>query len=64
MLNPNLKIAFIGGGCKGCHDNAQEGASPPAGVPGTGKGSFDFSFITAQAPFEGTPDAVNQPLLK
>lgn len=55
---------FIGGGCKGCHGNAQAGAPPPPGVPGTGKGSFDFSFITAQAPFEGIPDAVNQPLLR
>ncbi len=40
---------IIGGGCKGCHGNAQQS---------------DFSFITQQAPFEGLPDAINQPLRK
>ncbi len=40
---------FISGGCKGCHGNAQKG---------------DFSFISVNAPFDGTPDAVNQALLK
>lgn len=49
---------FIGGGCKGCHGNAQAGVAPPAGVTG-GDGSFDFSFITANAPFDGEPDLIN-----
>lgn len=40
---------FVQGGCKGCHGNAQDA---------------DFSFITKNAPFEGTPDVINQPLLK
>ena len=58
---------FIGGGCKGCHGNAQVGphvefgGAPPA--PDTLIAS-DFSFITQNAPFEGKPDAINQPLLK
>lgn len=39
---------FVQGGCKGCHGNAQ---------------SADFSFITLNAPFEGEPDFINQPLL-
>ena len=59
---------FTGGGCKGCHGNAQAGVAPPPNAPNSiaegGKGSFDFSFITANAPFDGIPDAVNQPLLK
>ncbi len=37
----------IGGGCKGCHGNAQQS---------------DFSFITQNAPFDGTPDVINAPL--
>lgn len=49
---------FVGGGCKGCHGNAQAGVAPPTGVSG-GDGSFDFSFITANAPFDGTPDLIN-----
>lgn len=40
---------IIGGGCKGCHGNAQQS---------------DFSFITQNAPFDGLPDVVNQPLRK
>jgi len=40
---------IIGGGCKGCHGNAQQS---------------DFSFITQNAPFDGLPDVINQPLLK
>lgn len=43
------KELIIGGGCKGCHGNAQQS---------------DFSFITQNAPFDGLPDVVNQPLLK
>lgn len=39
---------FVQGGCKGCHGNAQKA---------------DFSFITLNAPFEGQPDFINQPLL-
>jgi len=39
---------FVQGGCLGCHGNSQK---------------TDFSFITANAPFEGLPDVVNQPLL-
>lgn len=39
---------FVQGGCKGCHGNSQK---------------TDFSFITANGPFEGEPDVVNQPLL-
>ncbi|MEP3890319.1 MAG: hypothetical protein ABJN69_07610 [Hellea sp.] len=58
---------FIGGGCKGCHGNAQVGphvefgAAPP---PASSLRASDFSFITQNAPFEGKPDAINQPLLK
>ncbi len=57
---------FIGGGCKGCHGNAQTGIPRPGtdGQPPENVGSYDFSFITANAPFDGVPDAVNQPLLK
>lgn len=40
---------IIGGGCKGCHGNAQQS---------------DFSFITQNAPFDGVPDVVNQALRK
>lgn len=43
------KIPYVQGGCKGCHANAQDA---------------DFSFITKNAPFDGTPDVINQPLLK
>jgi hypothetical protein len=55
-------VTYIGGGCKGCHGNAQRGVPMP-GNPSV-VGSFDFSFITANAPFDGVPDAVNQALLK
>lgn len=41
------KNLIIGGGCKGCHGNAQQS---------------DFSFITLNAPFNGTPDVINAPL--
>jgi len=40
--------SFVQGGCKGCHGNSQK---------------TDFSFITANGPFKGEPDVVNQPLL-
>ena len=43
------KNKIVQGGCKGCHGNAQDA---------------DFSFITKDAPFDGKPDYVNQPLLK
>ncbi len=43
------KVPYVQGGCKGCHANAQQS---------------DFSFITQNAPFDGTPDVINQPLLK
>jgi len=43
------KKKIVQGGCKGCHGNAQDA---------------DFSFITKDAPFDGKPDYVNQPLLK
>ena len=39
---------FVQGGCKGCHGNSQK---------------TDFSFITANGPFDGEPDVVNQPIL-
>jgi hypothetical protein len=40
--------SYVQGGCKGCHGNSQ---------------STDFSFITADGPFDGKPDVVNQPIL-
>jgi hypothetical protein len=45
---------FIGGGCKGCHGNAQIGNAQT-------QQASDFSFITLKAPF-GAPDAINQPI--
>ena len=59
--------SIIAGGCKGCHGNAQVGASEAANQRDPGqnkKEGADFSFITANAPFDGKPDAINQPLLK
>lgn len=43
------KKVFVQGGCKGCHGNAQDA---------------DFSFITKNAPFDGEPDFINQPLIE
>ena len=62
--NTNLRVgttALTGGGCKGCHGNAQVGPTIEAGAPFI---ASDFSFITQGAPFEGVPDAINQPILK
>lgn len=55
--------SFIGGGCKGCHGNAQVGPDPDSSDSSLSKISSDFSFITQQAPIT-TPDAINQHLLK
>ena len=57
--------SYIGGGCKGCHGNAQVGPDP-ASIPldsADEKISSDFSFITQGAPIT-SPDAINQHLLK
>ncbi len=68
--NTNLRkgqTAFTGGGCKGCHGNAQVGPTVTAGSPTPDPSTLiasDFSFITQNAPFDGEPDAINQPLLK
>ncbi len=68
--NTNLRkghTAFTGGGCKGCHGNAQVGPAVIAGQPAPAPSTLiasDFSFITQNAPFDGEPDAINQPLLK
>jgi hypothetical protein len=67
--NTNLRkgsTAFTAGGCKGCHGNAQVGPPVEAGKPAPPSADLrasDFSFITQNAPFDGVPDAVNQPLL-
>ncbi len=54
---------YTGGGCKGCHGNAQVGPAPnTVSSPDQAKAS-DFSFITQNAPF-GAPDGINQPLFK
>jgi len=66
--NPNIQVghtSYTGGGCKGCHGNAQvgpiqqQGAAP---LSADKKIASDFSFITQNAPFGGIPDAINQPL--
>lgn len=68
--NTNLRKgheAFVGGGCKGCHGNAQVGPLVEKGKPAPNPSTLiasDFSFITQNAPFDGVPDAINQPLLK
>ena len=65
--NTNLRVgttALTGGGCKGCHGNAQVGPLIEAGAPIPDPLiASDFSFITQGAPFD-VPDAINQPLLK
>ena len=64
--NTNLRVgttALTGGGCKGCHGNAQVGPLIEAGAPPPDASKLiasDFSFITQGAPFEGEPDAINQ----
>ena len=55
--------SYVGGGCKGCHGNAQVGPDPASTNDPLQKISSDFSFITQGAPIT-TPDAINQPLLK
>ncbi len=66
--NTNLRVgqtAYTGGGCKGCHGNAQVGPKQQPGAKPLNpmkKIASDFSFITQQAPFGGIPDAINQPL--
>jgi hypothetical protein len=66
--NTNLRVghtAYTGGGCKGCHGNAQVGPIQQAGgapLSASQKIASDFSFITQNAPFGGIPDAINQPL--
>ena len=66
--NTNLRVghmSYTGGGCKGCHGNAQVGPAQEAGaapLSANDKIASDFSFITQMAPFGGIPDAVNQPL--
>ena len=68
--NTNIRQAthaYTGGGCKGCHGNAQIGPNQEPGTPKLDPDSLiasDFSFITQQAPFGGIPDAINQPLAK
>ncbi len=68
--NTNLRkghTAYTGGGCKGCHGNAQVGPLVQKGMPSPAQSTLiasDFSFITQNAPFDGVPDAINQPLLK
>ena len=55
--------SYIGGGCKGCHGNAQVGPDPASTNSPSKKISSDFSFITQGAPIT-IPDAINQHLLK
>ena len=68
--NTNIRkgpTAYTGGGCKGCHGNAQVGPIVEPGTPAPKSSTLiasDFSFITQGAPFGGMPDAINQPLLK
>lgn len=54
---------YTGGGCKGCHGNAQVGPAPNTVSNPSQAIASDFSFITQNAPIK-TPDGVNQPLFK
>lgn len=54
---------YTGGGCKGCHGNAQVGPAPNTVANKSSAIASDFSFITQDAPIK-TPDGINQPLFK
>lgn len=54
---------YTGGGCKGCHGNAQVGPAPNTLAIGQVPKASDFSFITQNAPISA-PDGINQPLFK
>lgn len=68
-INPTVfnihkgSTTYTGGGCKGCHGNAQVGPAPNTVTTQNPPIASDFSFITQGAPIT-TPDGINQPLFK